>query len=108
LRFCFFPKILESNVAIIISFQCGALRIRDPTRTSRPARHAARYELCNLFASAEVVLFHQYVLVSSEKSRSPFQRDPIDQLETFLVSLFDQLLRVTFQPAAGVPSAANI
>src|SRR5262249_12588271 len=97
----FFPKIFESNVAILqFSLQRCALRV-DNTKADFLARRDVRdiainvnFEVCA--CPAETALFNEHILFCTNKLRSLRQRNPVNQLETSLVPFLDQWLGVRF------------
>src|SRR5207244_3213355 len=95
----FFPKILESNVAILDDpLQCRSLRVGNSNSYLLAGRDVpcdVDFVVCS--GSAEVVLFHEHFGRCANQFRSLLQGNPVEQLEALSVTLFDQLLRQTFQ-----------
>src|SRR5262245_50344678 len=97
----FFPKILESNVAIFqFSLQRRTLRVTDADANFLPRRYGRGCVNVNFVVAwcpAEIVLFHEDVLARSYKLHSLVRSDSIDQFQTAPVSLLNQVFRMTFK-----------
>src|SRR5215468_9135331 len=106
----FFPKILESNVAIVqFPFQSCAMR----TGNAHPDRFTLHHIPVHMdfvirSRPAEVVLLDQNFLSGAYKPRALRQRNSIDQFETSLVPLFNHFLRKAIEPGRGCSFTSGV